>query len=593
MKRIIICTFVMAMLSVFTGCAAEPSADLLSAEGSAQAISVTNKDRNMEHFTMENGKTVYLHVPQSVKEQTEKRVPLVLFLCGTTCDPVDNAMQSGWIEKADEENFIVISPDYNNYATYSETDFLASVIEYMIQNYPVDPERVYSTGFSNGGAASVALTRDYPEYFAAISAMGWMVDMDNKNGIFEEYDMPFQVIQGNGEYTEKTASGAMAVMDDEKKGIRALFLYNEMIDSSMEPDYDKAPYWGYVSDESETLTLNGREWMIDNYYKEGYATPFAQLVIVEDNEHRPRQEEAEMAWNFFKNYKRNQNGKIESGYTPIAREQYDIPYDTLTKSQKLDLYLPETGEGPFPLIVFIHGGGWYSGDKADGQERAWVTLRNQGYAVASINYRLSRETAHPAGLIDCKTAIRFLKANADKYHIDPERVAVSGDSSGGHYALMVALTSDITEFEDLTRGNAEQDSDVRCAVVWYPATDLAETMRTVQDREYTGFGARFAWSNIERYVGKSIKNVDDERLITASPIHYISEDMPPVLLQHGNADSICPVDQSWRFYRQAVAVAGEEKVSIEILEGAEHGDSDFETEENMKSISLFLDKYLK
>lgn len=267
-------------------------------------------EENMEQFTMESGKAVYLYVPQAVKEQAKVRVPMVLFLCGTNCDPVDNAVQSGWLEKAEEKSFIVISPDYNNYATYGETEFLSSVVEYMIQDYPVDPERIYSTGFSNGGAASVALTRDYPEYFAAISAMGWMVDMDNKNGIYEAYDMPFQVVQGDGEFTEETLSGGMAVMDDEKKGVRALFLYNEMIDTSVEPDYDKAPYWGYVPDETETAVLNGREWRFDNFYKDGYPVPFAQLVIAEDREHRPRKEEAGIAWDFFRHFRRDQDGKI-------------------------------------------------------------------------------------------------------------------------------------------------------------------------------------------------------------------------------------------------------------------------------------------
>lgn len=612
MKRMIIILLTLALLIVPAGCGA--SNDKASADEQASSVPVSikpnevqtrgtetggqeNEDKDMdgiamEQFIMENGKTVFLYVPQKVKEQPEKRVPMVLFMCGTTCDPVDNVVESGWLQKAEEENFIVISPDYNNYATYSETDFLVSVVEYMIGNYPIDTERIYSTGFSNGGAASVALARDYPEYFAAISAMGWMVDLDNRNNVFESYDMPFQVVQGNGEFTEKMQSG-VAVMDDEKKAVRSLFLYNEMIDPALQADYEKTPYWGYVPDETETVTWNGREWRFDNYYKEGYPAPFAQLVIVDDSEHRPRQEEAEVAWNFFQNYKRNQDGKIIACGDHSVREYIDVAYDTLSDSQKLDLYLPETGEGPFPLIVFIHGGGWYGGDKEDGQEYAWVKLREQGYAVASLNYRLSKEAAHPAGLIDCKTAIRFLKANAGDYWIDPERIAVSGDSSGGHYALMVALTDGNSDFEDLTRGYAEENTNVCCVVVWYPATDLSETMRTVQDGEYTGFGANFAWANIERYVGKTIRDVKDECLVLASPIHYISEDMPPILLQHGDADTICPIDQSQRFYRTVVAAAGKDRAELTILPGAEHGDSAFETAENMETVKAFLDKYLK
>lgn len=266
----------------------------------------------LEQFTMPNGKAVYYYIPQAVKSAPDTKVPLVLFMCGTTCNPMDNLVDSGWVELAEQEGLIVIGPDYNNYATYSETEFLISVVDYMLEHHPVDPQRVYSTGFSNGGAASVALTRDYPQYFAAISAMGWMVDLDNKNGVFSAYDMPFQVVQGNGEFTVKTPSGAMAVMEDEQRSVRSLLLYNEMIDQSVEPDYDKTPYWGYLPDSTESRELNGQEWQFCNYYKDGYPAPFAQLVIVEDSEHRPRSEEAAVAWDFFKQYKRDESGQIVS-----------------------------------------------------------------------------------------------------------------------------------------------------------------------------------------------------------------------------------------------------------------------------------------
>ena len=276
----------------------------------------------------------------------------------------------------------------------------------------------------------------------------------------------------------------------------------------------------------------------------------------------------------------------------MVREYRDLEYDTMSESQTMDLFLPETGEGPYPLIFFIHGGGWYSGDKTDGQEAPWMKLLDRGYAVASVNYRLSGEASHPAGITDCKTALRYLKAHAGEYGIDPDRVASAGDSSGGHYALMMAVTMDHPEFEDLSRGYEEQNADVNCAVAWYPATDLAETMRTVESGEYTGFGADFAWENIERYMGKKITDTADPELSLASPIHYVSEEMPPILLQHGNADSICPMDQSWRFYDAAVQASGEDNITIEILDGAEHGDAAFETDENMERIADFLDQYL-
>lgn len=555
----------------------------------------------VEQITV-SGKTVHLYLPQRVKDHPEEKVPLVLFMCGTSCDPLGNLIESGWPDQAEKEGFVVISPDYNNYATYSETGFLVSVVDYMLEHYPIDPARVYSTGFSNGGAASIALTRDYPQYFAAISAMGWMIGLDDKDGVYGAYDMPFQVVQGDGEFTVRTPSGAMAVMDDEKQGVRDLMLYNEMLSPAAQPDYDKTPYWGYEPDDSHSDTRSGRRWDLCDYYKEGYSVPFAQLIIVEDDQHRPRPEEAEIAWAFFRNFRRENGQIIEAGSQPAERslpmeplaqrEFHDLPYDTLSAAQTLDLFLPEEGEGPFPLVLFIHGGGWFSGHKSDGQERAWVRLRENGYAVASVNYRLSGEAAHPAGIIDCKTALRYLRANAAAYHLDTGRVAAAGDSSGGHYALMLALTAEDPAFEDLTRGYAEESAQVQCAVVWYPATDLAETMRTVQAGEYTGFGASFAWDNIQRYVGKTITDPADPTLVAASPVQYVSAEMPPVLLQHGDADSICPIDQSRRFLRMATAAAGEGRVALDVIPGAEHGDAVFETEENMARVRAFLDKYL-
>jgi poly(3-hydroxybutyrate) depolymerase len=183
-------------------------------------------------------------------------------------------------------------------------------VKYVIETHPVDARRVYSTGFSNGGAVSVSLTRDHPELFAAISAMGWMVDMPDRNGVYAAYDMPFQVIQGTKEFTYATDSGAMAVMGDEQRGIRALMLFNEMIDESVKADYDATPYWGYRPDDIQTVVHENREWQVSNFYKKGYAAPFAQLVLIQGTDHRPNVYEATAAWDFFKHYARGENGAV-------------------------------------------------------------------------------------------------------------------------------------------------------------------------------------------------------------------------------------------------------------------------------------------
>lgn len=261
-------------------------------------------------YTTEEGETGFVYAADEVLNHPEQKVPLVLAMCGSGQDTRRDARDMGWVKKAQEEGFIVLAPDYNNASTYSETDTIASVVEYIIQNYPVDITRVYSTGFSNGGALSVALCRDYPQLFAGIAAFGWMVDMPDKDGVYAAYDMPFQLIQGTKEFTVQTDSGAMAVMRDEQQALRALFLMNEMIEENTEPDYTAVPYWGYAPDKTSTAEPDGREWQFNDYYKDGYPGAFAQLVLIEGAENTPNRYEAEAAWEFLKQYARDEEGRI-------------------------------------------------------------------------------------------------------------------------------------------------------------------------------------------------------------------------------------------------------------------------------------------
>jgi poly(3-hydroxybutyrate) depolymerase len=183
-------------------------------------------------YTTPEGETGYVYVPDKVKDDSNTKVPLVLVMCATTHEARQDAKATGWADKALAENLIVLAPNYDNYATYSQVDRIMSAVEYVIANYPVDTTCVYSTGFSNGGATSVAMCSEYPQVFAAISSLGWMVDLNCSRDSYAAFDMPFQVVQGTKEYTQQTASGAMAVMDDEQHAIRSLFLFNEMIGES-------------------------------------------------------------------------------------------------------------------------------------------------------------------------------------------------------------------------------------------------------------------------------------------------------------------------------------------------------------------------
>ena len=130
-----------------------------------------------------------------------------------------------------------------------------------------------------------------------------------KNG--EDYDMPFQIIQGSKEYTYETSSGAMAIMTDEQEALSDLMLFNEMADPSYVPDYDRTPYWGYPEQDSSVMVFDGKAWMVSNYYKDGYDVPFGQLILVEDGIHWARPQHAQLAWDFLKHLRRNENGTLE------------------------------------------------------------------------------------------------------------------------------------------------------------------------------------------------------------------------------------------------------------------------------------------
>src|SRR5208337_3078994 len=140
---------------------------------------------------------------------------------------------------------------------------------------------------------------------------------------------------------------------------------------------------------------------------------------------------------------------------------------------RLDLYLPEKAEGRLPLVVWNHGGGWVGGSK---EGCPAVPLTTRGYAVASLNYRLSQHAVFPAQIQDCKTAVRWLRANAAKYDLDPEHVGVWGASAGGHLVALLGTTGNVKELEG-TGGNLDQSSRVQCVVNWFGPSDMARMGR--------------------------------------------------------------------------------------------------------------------
>jgi acetyl esterase/lipase len=136
----------------------------------------------------------------------------------------------------------------------------------------------------------------------------------------------------------------------------------------------------------------------------------------------------------------------------ISRRWMDLPYAATSGAQRLDLYLPAEGKGPFPVILSIHGGAFLGGDKGDRQVIPMLEGLERGYAVVSINYRLSGEAIWPAQIHDCKAAVRWVRANAKQYRLDPDKIATWGGSAGGHLSAMVGTSGDVGSLEDLTLG---------------------------------------------------------------------------------------------------------------------------------------------
>jgi acetyl esterase/lipase len=253
--------------------------------------------------------------------------------------------------------------------------------------------------------------------------------------------------------------------------------------------------------------------------------------------------------------------------------------------QKLDLYLPEKADSPLPVIVWIHGGAWSGGSWSNpGQALAFV---GQGYAVASIGHRFSQHAVFPAQIEDCKAAVRWLRANAKTYGLDPDHIGVWGASSGGHLAALLGTTGGVKDLEG-TGGNAGQSSRVQAVVDFFGPTDF------LQMDAHAVKGAKLKHdspiSPESKLIGGAIQQ-NVEKVKRTNPIHYVSKDAPPFLIAHGERDPLVPCHQS-ELLHEALKQAGIE-VTYHKIPGAGHGGKEFGTEEMQAAIQAFFDKHLK
>ena len=302
--------------------------------------------------------------------------------------------------------------------------------------------------------------------------------------------------------------------------------------------------------------------------------------------------------------------------TEGKRGFFDISYGE-SEAQKLDIWLPE-GEGPFPVIISIHGGGFVAcGKRQKDMTAPMLEGLKQGFAVAALNYRLADEAVFPEPVKDIKQAIRFLKANAPIYRLKPDQMAAWGGSAGGYMALMACLFADDPYYDQELDPNLHVSAQIAGGVAWYPLTDMAScdeelAVNSVVNRyfrkevtdvcvEYEPavpmtLESEFPFYNREgwltRFLGCPVDS-GDETVRKASPLYAVHDHMPPVLIQHGSGDEIVPMQQSIRFALYANTCCGEERVTVEILPNAVHSSVLFETKENLERVFAFISDILE
>ena len=281
-----------------------------------------------------------------------------------------------------------------------------------------------------------------------------------------------------------------------------------------------------------------------------------------------------------------------STFASVAPTYKDLAYATLSEAQKLDLYLPTTGTGPFPLVIMVHGGGFMFGDKSDGGGLTGVDqLLAAGYAVASINYRLSGEATFPAQIYDVKAAVRFLRANAAQYNLNPEKFGAWGASAGGNLVSLLGTTCGVAELEGAELGNADQSSCVQAVVDWFGPIDFLK-----MQEQLTAAGCPASTDSADspesKLMGAPIQTIPEKVALT-NPMNFITPDDPPFFIENGTADCNIPPIQNKNFAEALSAVIGADKVTYISLEGAGHGGAQFETAENLNMVISFLNKYLK
>lgn len=260
-----------------------------------------------------------------------------------------------------------------------------------------------------------------------------------------------------------------------------------------------------------------------------------------------------------------------------VRLEANVAYDTADPQQVMDIVRP-ADNAVHPAVLFVHGGGFRAGSRK-GYLQQCIRMAQAGYVTATADYRLAPKSPFPAAVYDVKAAVRYLRANAVRLNIDPQRIGATGGSAGGHLVLFLGVTGNVPEFEG-PGPNRDQSSRVSCVVSMYGPSDFTKSYgRSVDAAEV-----------LPLFLGGDLAHAREAHL-RSSPLNWVTPDAAPTLAIQGTKDRYVNYEQSVWIVERLLSVGVE--AELETIEGADHGFKGADAEHAEKLMLGFFDRHLK
>lgn len=286
-------------------------------------------------------------------------------------------------------------------------------------------------------------------------------------------------------------------------------------------------------------------------------------------------------------------GKSEIIVKNVKHKYLNVVYNSKT-GEKVNIYLPNTNKKNYPVVFAIHGGAFMTGSATGGDVAAQMQALNHGYAVVSVNYRLSGKAKFPAAVSDVKAAIRYIRKNAQKYHLNKSKFVVWGDSSGANLAALAGATGGTNKLYDKSFPYQNVSDKVQAVVDYYGPINfgtMTEQFKELNVKPMMGY-ADDANSPESKYLGEQVSQ-NSEKVKESDPTTYLKKNGPVYFIAHGTSDRNVPYTQSINFANSIAKVEGKNKVKLTLIKNANHGGSAFENPELINSVFSFLDSKLK